>query len=146
MAIGRVVFRLYMPSLDRDVGQSLTLRFNFGLLNLIIPDGSNHMLWVTLIDNLASFYLLVYIRLYIALVWLPSERKYKLWLSLTFLHLFQITTLEPMIIGLQEALPKSIGLLPFDGGVTGNWGYTIFFQFILLKFNPLSIYFSYKCK
>ncbi|PSR92943.1 Protein PIR like [Actinidia chinensis var. chinensis] len=43
----------------------------------------------------------------------------------------KITTLEPMIIGLQEALPKSIGLLPFDGGVTGclrlvkehlNWG------------------------
>ncbi|XP_031382066.1 protein PIR [Punica granatum] len=43
----------------------------------------------------------------------------------------KITTLEPMISGLQEALPKSIGLLPFDGGVTGcmrlineqlNWG------------------------
>ncbi|KAA8534712.1 hypothetical protein F0562_032229 [Nyssa sinensis] len=43
----------------------------------------------------------------------------------------KITTLEPMITGLQEALPKSIGLLPFDGGVTGctrlvkeqlNWG------------------------
>ncbi|KAJ9553196.1 hypothetical protein OSB04_017241 [Centaurea solstitialis] len=31
----------------------------------------------------------------------------------------KITTLEPMITGLQEALPKSIGLLPFDGGVTG---------------------------
>ncbi|KAK2972926.1 hypothetical protein RJ640_015641 [Escallonia rubra] len=29
----------------------------------------------------------------------------------------KITTLEPMITGLQEALPKSIGLLPFDGGV-----------------------------
>nr|XP_011466034.1 PREDICTED: protein PIR [Fragaria vesca subsp. vesca] len=28
-------------------------------------------------------------------------------------------TLEPLITGLQEALPKSIGLLPFDGGVTG---------------------------
>ncbi|XP_059437375.1 protein PIR [Corylus avellana] len=43
----------------------------------------------------------------------------------------KIATLEPMITGLQEALPKSIGLLPFDGGVTGcmrlvkeqlNWG------------------------
>ncbi|KAJ9703129.1 hypothetical protein PVL29_004766 [Vitis rotundifolia] len=43
----------------------------------------------------------------------------------------QIAALEPMITGLQEALPKSIGLLPFDGGVTGcmrlvrenlNWG------------------------
>ncbi|POO02956.1 Cytoplasmic FMR1-interacting protein [Trema orientale] len=43
----------------------------------------------------------------------------------------KLTTLEPMITGLQEALPKSIGLLPFDGGVTGcmrlvkehlNWG------------------------
>jgi cytoplasmic FMR1 interacting protein len=31
----------------------------------------------------------------------------------------KITTLEPLITGLQEALPKSIGLLPFDGGVTG---------------------------
>jgi len=26
-----------------------------------------------------------------------------------------------MITGLQESLPKSIGLLPFDGGVTGAW-------------------------
>ncbi|KAJ6877237.1 protein PIR isoform X2 [Populus alba x Populus x berolinensis] len=43
----------------------------------------------------------------------------------------KVSTLEPMITGLQEALPKSIGLLPFDGGVTGcmrvvkenlNWG------------------------
>ncbi|KAF9670183.1 hypothetical protein SADUNF_Sadunf13G0042000 [Salix dunnii] len=43
----------------------------------------------------------------------------------------KVTMLEPMITGLQEALPKSIGLLPFDGGVTGcmrvvkenlNWG------------------------
>ncbi|TXG66200.1 hypothetical protein EZV62_007475 [Acer yangbiense] len=43
----------------------------------------------------------------------------------------QITTIEPMITGLQEALPKSIGLLPFDSGVSGcmrivkehlNWG------------------------
>ncbi|PIA56077.1 hypothetical protein AQUCO_00700430v1 [Aquilegia coerulea] len=43
----------------------------------------------------------------------------------------KITALEPMITGLQEALPKSIGLLPFDGGVAGcqrivkehlNWG------------------------
>ncbi|KAJ4956396.1 hypothetical protein NE237_013179 [Protea cynaroides] len=43
----------------------------------------------------------------------------------------KITALEPMISGLQEALPKSIGLLPFDGGVAGcqrmvkeqlNWG------------------------
>ncbi|XWS58454.1 hypothetical protein CRYUN_Cryun08bG0035100 [Craigia yunnanensis] len=31
----------------------------------------------------------------------------------------KVATLEPMITGLQEALPKSIGLLPFDGGVTG---------------------------
>ena len=34
---------------------------------------------------------------------------------------FQITTLEPMISGLQEALPKSIGLLSFDGGVAGSY-------------------------
>ncbi|GLT59708.1 hypothetical protein SLA2020_325130 [Shorea laevis] len=43
----------------------------------------------------------------------------------------KIATLEPMITGLQEALPKSMGLLPFDGGVSGcvrlvkeqlNWG------------------------
>uniref|UniRef100_A0A2P2KUD7 Protein PIR n=1 Tax=Rhizophora mucronata TaxID=61149 RepID=A0A2P2KUD7_RHIMU len=43
----------------------------------------------------------------------------------------KLTTLEPMIMGLQDALPKSIGLLSFDGGVTGcmrlvkenlNWG------------------------
>lgn len=43
----------------------------------------------------------------------------------------KITTLEPMITGLQETLPKSIGLLHFDSGVTGcmrlvkehlNWG------------------------
>lgn len=33
--------------------------------------------------------------------------------------MFQLSTLEPMITGLQEALPKSIGLLPFDGGVAG---------------------------
>ncbi|XP_057549982.1 protein PIR isoform X1 [Amaranthus tricolor] len=31
----------------------------------------------------------------------------------------KISSLEAMITGLQEALPKSIGLLPFDGGVTG---------------------------
>ncbi|CAI8615634.1 unnamed protein product [Vicia faba] len=31
----------------------------------------------------------------------------------------KITLLEPMITGLQESMPKSIGLLPFDGGVTG---------------------------
>lgn len=31
----------------------------------------------------------------------------------------KIATLEPIISGLREALPKSIGLLPFDGGVTG---------------------------
>lgn len=43
----------------------------------------------------------------------------------------KIATLEPMIAGLQEALPKSIGLLSFDGGISGcvrfvkeqlNWG------------------------
>ncbi|KAH9784222.1 protein PIR [Citrus sinensis] len=43
----------------------------------------------------------------------------------------EITTLEPLIMGLQETLPKSIGLLHFDSGVTGcmrlvkeqlNWG------------------------
>jgi cytoplasmic FMR1 interacting protein len=28
--------------------------------------------------------------------------------------------LEPMITGLQESMPKSISLLPFDGGVTGT--------------------------
>ncbi|PPS14422.1 hypothetical protein GOBAR_AA06154 [Gossypium barbadense] len=33
----------------------------------------------------------------------------------------KIATLEPMITGLQETLPKSIGLLPFDGGVTAPW-------------------------
>ncbi|KMT13869.1 hypothetical protein BVRB_4g077110 [Beta vulgaris subsp. vulgaris] len=31
----------------------------------------------------------------------------------------KISSLEATITGLQEALPKSIGLLPFDGGVTG---------------------------
>ncbi|XP_023515847.1 protein PIR isoform X1 [Cucurbita pepo subsp. pepo] len=31
----------------------------------------------------------------------------------------KIAVLEPMISGLQEALPRSIGLLPFDGGVAG---------------------------
>ncbi|XP_074307970.1 protein PIR isoform X2 [Silene latifolia] len=31
----------------------------------------------------------------------------------------KISSLEPMISGLQEMLPKSIGLLPFDGGVAG---------------------------
>ncbi|KAH7865604.1 hypothetical protein Vadar_008791 [Vaccinium darrowii] len=31
----------------------------------------------------------------------------------------KITTLEPLITGLQDALPKSIGLLPFDGGASG---------------------------
>ncbi|TYK10100.1 protein PIR [Cucumis melo var. makuwa] len=31
----------------------------------------------------------------------------------------KIAILEPMIAGLQEALPRSIGLLPFDGGVAG---------------------------
>ncbi|KAE8661320.1 Oxysterol-binding protein-related protein 1C [Hibiscus syriacus] len=33
----------------------------------------------------------------------------------------KIATFEPMITGLQEALPKSIGLLPFDGG-SSKWG------------------------
>jgi hypothetical protein len=28
----------------------------------------------------------------------------------------------PKISGLQEALPKAIGLLPFDGGVAGEMG------------------------
>lgn len=38
----------------------------------------------------------------------------------------QITVLEPMITGLQEALPKSIGLLPFDGGAAGKlWSYVV---------------------
>lgn len=37
-----------------------------------------------------------------------------------FTPLFQITSLEPIITGLREALPKSIGLLPFDGGLTGK--------------------------
>ncbi|KAI5667752.1 hypothetical protein M9H77_17605 [Catharanthus roseus] len=32
----------------------------------------------------------------------------------------KITALEPLVTGLQEAFPKSIGLLPFDGGVTGS--------------------------
>ncbi|GAU13588.1 hypothetical protein TSUD_346920 [Trifolium subterraneum] len=31
----------------------------------------------------------------------------------------KITLLEPMITGLQESMPKSISLLPFDGGVAG---------------------------
>ena len=42
-------------------------------------------------------------------------------LSLIFHDVFQVTTLEPMITGLQAALPKSFGLVPFDGGVTGTW-------------------------
>lgn len=33
---------------------------------------------------------------------------------------YQITSIVPKIAGLQEALPKSIGLLPFDGGVAGE--------------------------
>lgn len=32
----------------------------------------------------------------------------------------QITSMVPKITGLQEALPKSIGLLPFDGGIAGK--------------------------
>lgn len=41
--------------------------------------------------------------------------------SLTaMVHLkFQITAIVPKVNGLQEALPKSIGLLPFDGGISG---------------------------
>ena len=35
----------------------------------------------------------------------------------------KVSTLEPMITGLQEELFKSIGLLPFDGGVTGFMGF-----------------------
>lgn len=51
--------------------------------------------------------------------------------------LFQITTLEPMITGLQEALPKSIGLIPFDSGVTGRpWHYNYFLKCLSI---PLSI-------
>jgi len=33
---------------------------------------------------------------------------------------FQITGMVPKITALQEALPKSIGLLSFDGGLAGN--------------------------
>lgn len=33
---------------------------------------------------------------------------------------FQITGMVPKISALQEALPKSIGLLSFDGGIAGN--------------------------
>lgn len=32
----------------------------------------------------------------------------------------QITAIVPRITGLQEALPKSIGLLSFDGGIAGD--------------------------
>lgn len=32
---------------------------------------------------------------------------------------FQIAALDPKITVLQESLPKSIGLLQFDGGVVG---------------------------
>lgn len=32
----------------------------------------------------------------------------------------QMTSMVPKITGLQEALPKSIGLLPFDGGIAGK--------------------------
>ncbi|GJX69229.1 hypothetical protein Tco_0304956 [Tanacetum coccineum] len=39
--------------------------------------------------------------------------------SVCFSPCRMITTLEPMVTVLQEALPKSIALLPFDGGVTG---------------------------
>ncbi|KNA11936.1 hypothetical protein SOVF_130140 [Spinacia oleracea] len=35
----------------------------------------------------------------------------------------KISSLEAMITGLQESLPKSIGLLPFDGGVAGCMRY-----------------------
>ncbi|KAG6737105.1 hypothetical protein POTOM_059900 [Populus tomentosa] len=40
----------------------------------------------------------------------------------------KVTTLEPMITGLQAALPKSIGLLPFDGGVTDSYFYKFAIQ------------------
>lgn len=32
----------------------------------------------------------------------------------------QMTAMVPKVSGLQEALPKAIGLLPFDGGVAGE--------------------------
>jgi hypothetical protein len=48
--------------------------------------------------------------------------------------MFQIATLEPMITGLQEALPKSIGLLPFDGGVTGTRLLQIFIEVFFFFF------------
>lgn len=55
--------------------------------------------------------------------------------------MFQIATVEPMITGLQEALPKSIGLLPFDGGVTGNViGLQSFNQDLVLFFSPLFLF------
>lgn len=38
---------------------------------------------------------------------------------------FQITSVAPKIAGLQEVLPKSIGLLPFDGGIAGKKGLTV---------------------
>lgn len=52
-------------------------------------------------------------------------------LTLCFCILFQTATLEPLITGLQEALPKSIGLLPFDGGVTGTWLLIFFICYFL---------------
>lgn len=50
-----------------------------------------------------------------------------LWCKL-LLQFFQITAIEPLVTGLQEALPKSIALLPFDGGVTGICHETIYFH------------------
>lgn len=58
--------------------------------------------------------------------------EYMVFYFKTMLVLFQITSLEPMVIGLQEALPKSIGLLSFDGGVTG-----MCFLFKYWEYNPL---------
>ena len=40
--------------------------------------------------------------------------------ELTIFLPFQITGMVPKITALQEALPKSIGLLSFDGGLAGN--------------------------
>ena len=49
-----------------------------------------------------------------------TQKTIKFTMKLMVFLPFQITGLVPKINALQEALPKSIGLLSFDGGIAGN--------------------------
>jgi hypothetical protein len=51
---------------------------------------------------------------------------------------FQITGMVPKITALQEALPKSIGLLSFDGGIAGNHAISFVLASAYVT-NPLSL-------